>query len=251
MNEQLNLKKYVRCLLFITDCGHEIGKFASISGTCFLIKYKGVYYAITAKHTLRDLRRIDDLKILLNPYAKNEKQQHRTIKFESAFSYNGDTGTMDYDNDCDDICILKVHHEEPSSLLDPFFFPYSELSYKNFTQSSQLIIMGFPTEAQDIGDGTKRGSFGAIHLTCSSYMKDSLFDYKFRVMVANNKIKGFDGFSGSPIFCILNDGTEKISGIVIRGTAESGILHCLDIRLFEAAILLRERKPYMISNNIF
>ncbi len=254
MNEQyLFIEKYVRNVFFLTDCGSEIGTFASISGTCFLVKFENAYYVITAKHVLQDFN-IKDLKVLLDPHSEDDEKRHRALAFESAFTFNGDTGAIDYDNDCDDVCILKVHNEEPPDLLDPFFFSYISPSCRDFAKNAQLIIAGFPTCEQEIGDGREHGVFGAIYLRCSRYERDQPLDFKFRAIVTPNCVKDFDGFSGAPIFCILNDGTRKISGMVIRGSAQSGIFHCIDFRLFEAALIQKKRidkekiKPDSISN---
>ena len=245
-------EKYVRNVLFLTDCS-PYGRWASISGTCFLVKHQDSYFAVTARHVLHEFL-VENIKVLLNPYSSDDSMRHRALCFDQAFCFNGDPGDGNYDSDCDDFCILKVHHEEPKLLLDPFFFPYSTPSCRDINCESRLIVAGYPTCEQETGDGSSEGVFQLVYLSCSKYERDNLFDFKFRVHIKNHGIENFDGFSGAPVFCVSKDEKIKIIGIVIRGGAEAGILHCLDFRLFEAALMLKKkvdkekRPPDEISN---
>ncbi len=255
MDEQFAfIEKYVRNVFFVTDCGPDVGQVPSISGTCVLLKYEDMYYVVTAKHVLHD-HKIQDLKVLLDPYSEDAKKRHRSIAFENAFTFNSDDGTDDYDSDCNDICILKVHPQEPKDLLDPFFFPYSSPSCRDFNKDAQLIVAGFPTSEQDIRYEFDSGSFQAIYLPCQFYERILHSDFQFKITVTSNKFpKDFDGFSGAPIFCIRSDRTKIVSGIVIRGSACSRSFFCLDIRLFEAGLISKKIidkeniKPDMQSN---
>lgn len=137
------LENYVRNVLFITDCS-PYGRWASISGTCFLVKYQDNYFAVTARHVFHEFL-VDNIRVLLDPYSSDESKRQRALCFEQAFCFNSDPGDSNYDSDCDDFCILKVHPREPKFLLDPFFFPYSRPSCKDINRDSRLIVAGYPT----------------------------------------------------------------------------------------------------------
>ncbi len=232
------LVNYVRNNLFFVDCGN-CGKWGAQSGTCFLFRYKKKFFMVTAKHALGTFD-INDIKILLNPFAEDIAARHRAIAFSNSFCFNGDNGALDYDSDADDLCIFEVDEHEPAEEFQPFFFEYVTPDIHELKVSSSLIIVGYPTYLQNMNFDDSSGEFEAKALYANSFRKKNILDYHFTLNVATNACSDFDGFSGSPVFYEKPDNTYGVIGIVLRGTAESGIFHCLDIRMVEAAIIKME-----------
>ena len=231
------MTRYVRNILFLVDC-QENGRWPALSGTCFLFCYHKKFYVITAKHALHDFD-INDIKILLNPYAADIRERHRTIAFSGAFSFNGDSEKTDYDSDADDICIFEVDQREPEALLSPHFTEY--VRPDNISANAEMFVVGYPNKNQYIDYDKNVGEFGAIILPVKKYSDSNLHDFKFQLYVEKNIYPDFDGFSGAPVFYKKPDGNLRVIGIVLRGSAKSGIFHCLDIRRVEAFILTKHR----------
>lgn len=233
------LTSYVRNNLFFVDCG-DCGKWGAQSGTCFLFRYKKKFLMVTAKHALGTFD-INNVKILLNPFAEDIDARHRAIAFSYSFCFNGDNGALDYDSDADDFCIFEVDEHEPEEELQPFFFEYISPNIRELGATSNMIIVGYPTCLQDMNFDDSSGEFEAKALYANSFRKEHIMDFSFTVNVSQHTCSSFDGFSGSPVFYTKPDNTYGVIGIVLRGTAESGIFHCLDIRMVEAAIIQMEK----------
>lgn len=58
----------------------------------------------------------------------------------------------------------------------------------------------------------------------------------YTVVLAENPLDDYNGFSGSPVYSVGDNGNVKIIGMVLRGGAENRILHFLDIQVIWAAI---------------
>lgn len=233
-----NPAHYVRNNLFLVDCA-DLGKWSAQSGTCFLFSYNNKFFMVTAKHALGTFD-VNDVKILLNPWDDDIAAKHRTIAFSGAFCLDGNTGALDYDSDADDFCIFEVDEHEPKEMLQPFFFEYVRPNIHELNSSSSIIIVGYPTILQDMNFDDSSGEFEAKALCANSFRKEHIMDFSFTVNVSQHTCSSFDGFSGSPVFYTKPDNTYGVIGIVLRGTAESGIFHCLDIRMVEAAIIQME-----------
>lgn len=230
--------RYIRNLLFVVDGGENVGKMGAIEGTCFLLKFQNTYYVITTKHGLGDFK-INDLKIMLNPYSTDESIMLRALAIEDACSFNGHDGSMYYDDDLDDYVIIRVHREEPSELIDEFFFPYRPIDKSDFANNPKLVVAGYPTCGQDIDYDDHVGDFGATIVFPYKFEPSSTRENQFILYAKQaHGIVSFDGFSGSPVFLHFPSGDIKVLGMVLRATASSGVFNCLFLSVVIKAIVL-------------
>ena len=227
--------KFVRIITFLTPVTDCCMSFPSISGSCFFLKFNNEFIVITAGHVFKDFS-VENLKILLNPFAKNTNDSHRLLSLAGGFNFfNGSRFDVNYDADAYDFCILNVAKEELEEDLNSFFWEYSPPQNSYFSLDNDVIVAGYPTIEQEIDFDSSLGIFSMVSLSAKiSNVDNTMLHFCLKTMP--NALKSFDGFSGAPVFYKTRDNVWQILGWVIRGSSTSGILHCINIRMIEAAM---------------
>lgn len=234
------LNKFIRPVVFTTTVEGYCNQIPYISGTCFLLKICNKFVVVTARHIFRNSN-IRDLRILLNPFAGEETESHKLLAISGGFYfYDGEQEDPNYDADAYDFCIINVAQEEASEDLMPFFFEYIAPRTNDFNLGSNVIVAGYPRVSQDIDYDSMTGDFGMVAIS-GSIAKLDQHCLHFELATPPNAEGDFNGFSGSPIFYQSIDGKWQILGFVIRGTASSGVMHCINIRMIEAAMIRCEQ----------
>lgn len=232
--------KFIRPVLFTATAEEYSSPMPYISGTCFLLKIRNKFIVVTAGHVLRNSN-IRDLRILLNPFADRETESHELLAISGGFNfYDGKPEDPNYDADAYDFCIINVAQDDTPQDLTPFFFEYIAPSKDDFNLKDNVIVAGYPRALQDIDYDSMTGDFGMIAIA-GSIAKICPTWRHFQLETAQNGGDDFTGFSGSPVFHQSTDGRWKILGFVIQGSASSGIMRCVNIKMIEAALTQQER----------
>ena len=231
---------FVRPVVFTTTVEEYCNQIPYISGTCFLLKILNKFVAVTAGHIFRNSN-IQDLRILFKPFATEETESHELLAISGGFNfYNGSPEDPNYDADAYDFCIINVAQEEASQDLMSVFFEYIAPDADDFNLGSNVIVAGYPKVFQEIDYDSMTGDFDMVAIS-GSIVRLSQNCLHFELATPPNAEGDFNGFSGAPVFYQSTDGRWKILGLVIRGTASSGIMHCINIRMIEVALIQRER----------
>jgi hypothetical protein len=237
----MTFRQVLRCVqpIFFED-GPE-GFEYSCGGTLFYVKFRKKYFAITAKHCLRD-RKFETIR-LLRPSATKEKA---FIPFEVVSEI-----VEPQNSSCDwtDLVFIKLS-EDTLSKADKtasWFLDFDTLSKSKtaFIVGDDLGTKGYPYYARGIDYEKAIIKMGAVAWS-GTYAgvshEANIHTFKFSKLEG---IPDLNGFSGSPVFKILHNNrinTYWFAGVILRGTVQSGIAHFVDHKVIFRALEIVSRQ---------
>jgi len=216
---------YIRPLLFREESlDHLCPNAHSSGGTCFLFLYGGKPYIVSAKHCLKN-RDIASLTVISNLWVQNDEMYHQ-------FSFTSPFQVLPHDeDDCLDVIFYPVDTRDYTPNMAKFFLPYQQVSDDDFSLKSRSIyVAGYPDPVHetDYDKGFWEGS--GIGILVKNIEKDDIDSSMYKIHLADNLLESYNGFSGSPVYCVDCNKAIKIIGMVLTGHPENKILRFLDIR---------------------
>ncbi len=132
--------------------------------------------------------------------------------------------------DTNDIAVFTIDDKYDSSILSLPFRPKlsgvistEEDDTEVSIEGDRLIIIGYPSCCNGY-DYDEENNLAFLKLA-NKYLSGVCLRNKFGIgecsIDEDNDIESYDGFSGSPIFKLNDDGNLALSGMVIRGTKKS------------------------------
>ena len=208
----------------------------SYAGSCFLAAYRGHLFVLSAGHVFEGGAKIADALVWINPKETPA----------SAFPF---------DITSTDVPVLVeavapgVDAESTKTALDFVFGRVRQsllpvralegvrtwsidraLSAKALDDGTIVTILGYPTSGEDqlIDPDTKTASF-RLHRARGPKHPGAQFLRCIKLTEVTCSCEGsYDGFSGSPAF-VGSEDEPILVGIAVRGSADVGIIHVLDI----------------------
>lgn len=214
-------------------------------GSSFLIANADNYYWVTASHVLKNMGgSVDSVRIFPSDNSRislpfNEKY---TVKADSS---NGD--------DYKDILILRIDlHEFDSSGDTPLIAQDLEqgvLGAEHLQEDDELWVIGYPSESNFI-DYDSRAIKNTRSVVRAVYKGRGYSDHCHKLIINTSlKLESLDGLSGSPVFHMkskkLNGQLADyplLVGMLLRGTASSGIAHFVSSSVIAEMVRLAESK---------
>lgn len=222
-------RKNVRPLLFKNDNDDYP---YSLGGTCFLFLYENKPYIITAKHCLKN-RDIASLTVLIDPW--KQTGDIYPFSFTSPFHILPAGVDENADDDYLDVIYYPVDVREYTPETADFFYAFQRVFAEDFSLDKRKIcVVGYPNPVHEIDYDKKVYDSSFASFSVTQIVKED--DFKYSVVLAENPLDDYNGFSGSPVYSVGDNGNVKIIGMVLRGGAENRILHFLDIQIIRAAI---------------
>ena len=212
----------------------------SQGGTCFLAKFSGSYYGITASHCLRGY-----------PYEAVRISHHpEDSSFLPLTCFHRIEPPDDPDTDWADVTLIEVadnllteNRQNSSDWLDVDYLIEHDLTLR---PNMQLAFRGFPFELGEI-DYNDKSIARAAFCGDATFVRQSRY-YRCHVISFNDlsQIKSVSGLSGSPLFPILpleGGSAYHFAGMLIRGGANPGLGYFIETSvIFRALVKLRDRK---------
>lgn len=195
-------------------------------GTIFTVKFKGSYYAITAKHIInKPWNSSADLRILL-------RHHEHTVPFdrESAFP--------DDDDMTNDILIFRIDTQRlelnpPPNLqfmnLDSFSVP----DHQNLNDLL-FLVCGYPGCRRSYDYDNKKVVAG-ITIIEGNHVETSLQNEVSAIKVNYDHINEPNGLSGSPVM-LISSGVPLLAGMVLRSTPKSRLIHFMSAKAILRAL---------------
>lgn len=191
----------------------------AISATCFLCRYRGRHWVITAKHCLRATDG-SDVRIACNPKTKSFLPIVRMHK-----------ASVDHeDNDHADVAIFDAHPEqlspEEQEALKFLDLDQLESGYLRLVKGDEIINPGCPDElnyvdyeAEKIVE--RRYCPGGVYE--GETTDDQIHFLRYQLLEHVHKL---NGMSGSPVFFLKRQGGWvyfSLAGILIRAVPETRV----------------------------
>lgn len=202
------------------DCPFNIG------GTCFVIRFRGCLWGITAKHVLTNLGIVPNQVLL--PYSLGG---HHFFPIADAVTF------QDYpnDSDCTDLVLFEIdesgierEHFDPNTVYDLDAEPQFTI-----TGDMLLAVHGFPT-ALNSADPDNQALFMQRLSIAGRFGDPSRMTGCREVdLLSDGGVSSHDGFSGCPIFIASSEFGQstqsRLIGINLRGSAATLKKHYLDV----------------------
>lgn len=198
-------------------------------GSSFLINYLGRVLVITAKHVVENLdANPKDTRILM----PNTKV---ALPIKSSFTpvfYNHENKT-----DVEDLIFFNIDDQRfcQESGLDLYSWDFIKLSYptSKLAVGDELLVAGFPNTEDRYNYDEKKINETLLLRTGS--LVESKLGKDIYTMDGTASEYDFNGMSGAPVFC-LREGFVLFTGIVLRGSSSSGILHFVSSEVVMSAL---------------
>ena len=197
-------------------------------GSSFLIANSDNYYWVTASHVLINMGgRADSLRIF--------PSDNSTISVPFNTQYTVNKGSTD-DEDYKDIFMLRIDLNEFDSSGDaPLIaqdIEHGILRAEQLELNDELWVIGYPSESNFI-DCDSCEIKNTRSVLRAVYRGRSVSDHCHVLIIESSiKLENYDGLSGSPVFHMkqlnLNGRVAVyplLVGMLLRGTASSGIAH--------------------------
>lgn len=220
------LRKFVRPVHFAEGEGLPWG-----FGTAIIVQYKSDFFIVTARHVLENQQaKVEDFRVRLD----GVNIAIPVCSFSKVKVSDGSSLSSPEDLD---VIIFEVDQRLYKSIsLQPLISYCTEESVCSsyfIPDGAELLVAGYPEienrydyESEKINDplAFKVGTKSVLGMGDPMYM--------FSGEPFN---KTYNGMSGAPVFWIEN-GVLKVTGMVLMGTASSGILHYVDFRVIFSAV---------------
>ena len=187
----------------------------SIQGTCFLVGFQSRYYAITAKHCLRD-RAWAAVRVRLIPGRLEFLRVMGLMVFERE------------DQDYLDLAFLEINMEgvPEAEKHNPNVLELDSYKEPTLNGTDVLATIGYPTERNTID--YERTEINTQGFTADGHYDGPAEDKHCSQIQFNrlDPIEDLNGLSGSPVFSFRSAETgvyrHSFAGVLVRATRESG-----------------------------
>lgn len=214
-------------------------------GSSFLIANANNYYWVTASHVLKNMGGcVESVRIFPSDTSRislpfNEKY---TIKSDST---NGE--------DYKDVLILRIDLQEFDASGDaPLVAQDLEqgvLGAEHLREDDELWVIGYPSESNFV-DYDCRAIKNTRSIVRAVYGGESFSDHCHKLIIETSlKLESLDGLSGSPVFHIKKTNRNGqlaayplLVGMLLRGTASSGVAHFVSSSVIAKIVSLAENK---------
>lgn len=205
----------------------------SIAGTAFILGFGKSIFILTARHVVRDCP-LENLLVFPTDSSRT------AFRFTDSFKVTTDLPGEDVE---DFIAIktnlsdLEVEDRKQGRLIQ--LTPGSDAWYPK-RYSAKFFLIGYPTHHNFVDYDDCIIKTGQVILT-GKYHQESASEFCHVLSVENPlSLPTFDGFSGSPVFCLINDSQSQPSlafcGMTLRGTPASSKIHFLDTRVLRQTL---------------
>ncbi|MDO8292951.1 MAG: hypothetical protein Q7T29_08845 [Gallionella sp.] len=214
-------------------------------GSSFLIANSDNYYWVTATHVLNNMGAcIESVRI----FPSDNSQI--SLPFNEKYIINTDSTD---DDDYKDIIMLRIDlHEFDGSGDAPLIaqdIEHGVLGAEQLKHSDELWVIGYPSESNII-DYDSRVIKTTRSVVRAVYDGRSIFNHCHQMKIESSiKLKDLDGLSGSPVFHIKHTNLNgqlvafpMLVGMLLRGTASSGIAHFVSSNVIVRMVSLAENK---------
>jgi hypothetical protein len=212
-------------------------------GSSFLIANSDNYYWVTATHVLKNMgAKVECIRIFPSDNSKI------SLPFNEKYIIKaGSTEEEDYK----DITILRIDlHEFDNSGDAPLIaqdIEHGVVGAEHLKHSDELWIVGYPSESNFI-DYDSRVIKTTRSVVRAEYDGESHFSHGHKMRIKSSiKLDDLDGLSGSPIFHMKQTDFNGqpiifpiLVGMLLRGTASSGIAHFVSSSVIAKVISLAE-----------
>ncbi len=214
-------------------------------GSSFLIANAKNYYWITAAHVLTNMRgQAESLMILPSDNSKI------SLPFNGQYTVN--TGLTD-DEDYKDVFILRIdlngfdRSGDAPLVAQDIEKGISPADY--LKQGDELWVIGYPSESNSVNSDAREITNTRCVLR-AIYKGTSNSDHCHKLTIESSiKLDSFDGLSGSPVFYMKQQTRSgetanypMLVGMLLRGTASSGIAHFVSSSAIVNVINLVEKQ---------
>jgi len=203
------------------------------SGTCFICSFKNNYYVFTARHNLKEIDNTQSLCIFIND--KEKSLIPFTLLSSPELNEISDEELMDF-------VFLKVNKDQLTSDQLNSFKALNFDTFKEhdsvFRKGDKLFVNGFPYINSEIDYHTKTLKYQKVSMD-GIYNKSFTSNYYHEMRVLNDIICDYNGFSGSPVLKLVENGGKYdvfFAGIVTRGSFDSRLMYFIDFKILLAAL---------------
>lgn len=213
-------------------------------GSSFLIANSNSYYWVTASHVLVNMGgRAQSLRIFPLDNSKI------SLPFNEQYTVN--KGATD-DEDYKDVFMLRIDLKEFDSYGDtPLVAQDIEqgiIPAEHLKPDDELWVIGYPSESNFI-DYDSNEIKNTRSVLRAIYRGRSVSDHCHELTIETSiKLKSYDGLSGSPVFYMkhaIHNGEAvrypMLVGMLLRGTASSGIAHFVGSKVIVDIVNLVEK----------
>ena len=190
------------------------------TGSSFLINYLGHVLVITAKHVIENLG--------ANPRHTRIPIPNTTVALPIKSSFTPVFYNHENKNDVEDLLFFNIDDQLfcQESGLDLYSWDLIHRSYptSQLEVGDELLIAGFPSTTERYDYDEKKIN-DTLLLRTANLVTSELGKDIYTMKGAPSDFD-FNGISGAPVFC-RREGVVLFSGIVIRGSSSSGIMHFL------------------------
>lgn len=236
-DQLLVLRKTARQLVFRT--GIE-GVPVSLGGTYFLLRYRDRLFAITARHVVKDAL---PAQLLLATSDDSWVPARILEQINPSDEISGALDLVIYDLDVRHFTAKHRRNSRAYNLL-PTESDWSAARYQ-----SHFFFFGYPlTHATvDYGSRTTRAESQQWFLQATYQGVSELPNCHKLGLLDTLGISDLNGLSGSPVFAchrvIGMTARPLLAGIVLRGTAASGLVHFLEVQAVRTVLEQILRRP--------
>ena len=191
-------------------------------GSGFLFTWQGRTYVVTAKHVSRQ-GRDDQIRVSV------DDDTPAFLRFDLAFSPEGD------DQDWKDLTFFRVDSRPDPAAMQRLAFPLGiaglRAATEYYSSGQPLWISGYPGAERSI-------DYDSGHINLVRCYLRGFYDEPDDAAIGKHRIKidaqldSFGGLSGSPVFVELSPDSILWAGLLIQGSASSGLAHFLDTPTF-------------------
>jgi len=226
---------------------HDEPKFAYWGkGSSFIIANTRNYYWVTAAHVLTNAgAHVNSVRIFPSDHSKI------SLPFDQQYSVN--KGLAD-DEDYKDVFMLRVDvsgfDKSGDAPLVAQDLEVGWLSADWLTRNDELWIVGYPAESNYVDyDVDKISNTRSVLRAVYEGPSDSTHCHRLR-METSIRLVSYDGLSGSPVYCMKHRHHDRqelvfplLVGMLLRGSASSGIAHFVNSKVLLDIVKLAEAAP--------
>ena len=215
--------------LFIEHRDEDKYRYTKV-GSAVLIRYRGHYYAVAARHSLyAGPYGVEQIRIP----ARNGPAKHATfVGFDDCWIAAGE-------EDAHDFLLLRLTTRDgfPPWRADCASLTQrtTDLAQKHFTQHSSFAVSGYPNHGTNLIDYEANAIWHQRCIVACEYDRPTDPWIHSLNMLHEGALTDYRGLSGGLVMARTTDGLA-LAGMVITGSPESKIVRFIDIRAIVAGI---------------
>jgi len=206
----------------------------SVAGTGYLAGYKKDVFLVTARHVIGGL---SFQRVLVYPTERTSSP----LRLTAGWSFHSDGS----DDDSSDIFIARTNPsalgggtKRRSRVLN--LNSKHSSAWATSRYSSMFFCAGYPKKDTYADYETQQIKYRP-YLLYGNYLGTGADDGCHKLQLKNpHRLSSFDGLSGSPVFSIPHSiglaAQPAFAGMLIRGTASSGLVHFIESELILSAL---------------